>query len=88
MKSKNSQHISTGARKQWDGRCHLSGIVMCQSGGVYQPLEQTGAFEMKVTTLGIDLAKNVFQLHGVNEFGKPVIKKKLKREQMRWLHSW
>ncbi|MBY0465019.1 MAG: IS110 family transposase [Burkholderiales bacterium] len=37
---------------------------------------------MKVTTLGIDLAKNVFQLHGVNEFGKPVIKKQLKREQM------
>lgn len=37
---------------------------------------------MKVTTLGIDLAKNVFQLHGVNEFGKPVLKKQLKREQM------
>jgi len=37
---------------------------------------------MKVTTLGIDLAKNVFQLHGVNEFGKPVIKKQIRREQM------
>ena len=37
---------------------------------------------MKVTTLGIDLAKNVFQLHGVNEHGKPVLKKQLKREQM------
>jgi len=37
---------------------------------------------MKVTTLGIDLAKNVFQLHGVNELGKPVIKKQLRREQM------
>lgn len=37
---------------------------------------------MKVTTLGIDLAKNVFQLHGVNEFGKPVVKKQLRREQM------
>ncbi len=23
---------------------------------------------MKVTTVGIDLAKNVFQLHGVNEW--------------------
>ena len=22
---------------QWDGRPHLGGIVMCQSGGVYQP---------------------------------------------------
>ncbi|CAM3486938.1 IS110 family transposase [Polaromonas hydrogenivorans] len=37
---------------------------------------------MKVTTVGIDLAKNVFQLHGVNEFGKPVLKKQLRREQM------
>jgi len=32
---------------------------------------------MKATTLVIDLAKNVFQLHGVNEFGKVVIKKNL-----------
>jgi hypothetical protein len=31
---------------------------------------------MKVTTVGIDLAKNVFQLHGVNEYGKTVIKSK------------
>ena len=37
---------------------------------------------MKVTTLGIDLAKNVFQLHGVNEFGKTVIKKQMRRDQM------
>ncbi|HAL39137.1 MAG TPA: hypothetical protein DCP03_13935 [Polaromonas sp.] len=38
-------------RKQWDGRSHLNSIAMCQSGGVYQPLEQTGASDMKVTTL-------------------------------------
>lgn len=37
---------------------------------------------MKATTIGIDLAKNVFQIHGVNEFGKPAIKKQLKRDQM------
>jgi len=37
---------------------------------------------MKVTTVGVDLAKNVFQLHGVNEFGKVVIKKQLRRDQM------
>jgi transposase len=37
---------------------------------------------MKGTTVGIDLAKNVFQVHGVNEFGKAVLKKQLKREQM------
>ncbi|WP_233251988.1 hypothetical protein, partial [Limnohabitans sp. Jir72] len=42
--------------KQWDGRSHLHGIEMCQSGDANQPLEQTGASDMKVTTVGIDLA--------------------------------
>lgn len=37
---------------------------------------------MKVTTIGIDLAKNVFQVHGVDAHGKAVLKKQLKREQM------
>ena len=37
---------------------------------------------MKATTVGTDLAKNVFQLHGVNEFGKTVLKKQLRRDQM------
>ena len=37
---------------------------------------------MKITTIGIDLAKNVFQVHGVDERGKAVLKKQLKREQM------
>jgi transposase len=35
---------------------------------------------MKLTTLAIDLAKNVFQLHGVNEYGKTVIKKQIRRD--------
>jgi transposase len=37
---------------------------------------------MKITTVGIDLAKNVFQIHAVNEHGKTVLKKQLKRDQM------
>lgn len=37
---------------------------------------------MKVTTVGIDLAKNVFQVHGVSESGKPVLRKQLKRHQV------
>jgi transposase len=37
---------------------------------------------MKVTTIGIDLAKNVFQVHGVNEHGKAVQRKQLKRDQV------
>lgn len=37
---------------------------------------------MKITTVGIDLAKNVFQIHGIDEHGKAVLKKQLKRDQM------
>jgi transposase len=37
---------------------------------------------MKITTIGIDLAKNVFQVHGVDEHGRAVLKKQLKRDQM------
>lgn len=36
---------------------------------------------MNVTTLGIDLAKNVFQIHGVDARGKPVIQKRLSRSK-------
>ncbi|MDP2829450.1 MAG: IS110 family transposase [Sulfuricellaceae bacterium] len=37
---------------------------------------------MKITTIGIDLAKNVLQVHGVDERGKVLVKKQLKREQV------
>jgi transposase len=37
---------------------------------------------MKVTTVGVDLAKNVFQVHAVDERGKAVVRKQLKRNQM------
>ena len=36
---------------------------------------------MKITTVGIDLAKSVFQVHGVDERGKAVLRKKLKRAE-------
>jgi len=37
---------------------------------------------MKVHVLGIDLAKNVFQLHGVDRKGRPVLVRRVRREQM------
>src|SRR5260221_7029102 len=37
---------------------------------------------MNVTAIGIDLAKNVFQVHGVDEHGKVVVRKQLRRNQM------
>jgi transposase len=37
---------------------------------------------MQITTVGIDLAKNVFQVHGANERGKAVLRKQLRRDQV------
>jgi len=37
---------------------------------------------MEITTIGLDLAKNVFQVHGVDSRGHTVLKKQLKRAQM------
>ena len=37
---------------------------------------------MKITTIGIDLAKEVFQIHGVNVHGKVLLRKQLRRSEM------
>lgn len=37
---------------------------------------------MKITTVGIDLAKNEFHVHGIDQHGKVGLKKQLKRGQM------
>ena len=37
---------------------------------------------MQVTTIGIDLAKSVFQVHGVDAAGGVVVKKKLRRAEV------
>lgn len=37
---------------------------------------------MKITTIGIDLAKNVLQIHGADANGKPVLRKQLKRNEV------
>jgi transposase len=37
---------------------------------------------MNITTIGIDLAKNLIQVHGIDERGKAVLKKQLRRNQV------
>jgi transposase len=37
---------------------------------------------MKITTVGVDLAKNVFQVHGVDKRGEAVLRKQLRRKQV------
>jgi transposase len=37
---------------------------------------------MQITTVGLDLAKNVFQVHGASAHGKAMLRKKLRRDQL------
>lgn len=37
---------------------------------------------MKVVCIGLDIAKSVFQVHGVDQHGKPVLKKTLSRGEL------
>jgi transposase len=37
---------------------------------------------MKITTIGIDLAKNVFQIHGVDSHGKAVLRRQVERSKL------
>jgi transposase len=37
---------------------------------------------MTIETLGVDIAKNVFQLHGVNRNGRVVLKRRVMRDQL------
>ena len=41
-----------------------------------------GATHIEITTLGMDIAKSVFQLHGVDTTGQTVLRKRLSRNQV------
>lgn len=41
-----------------------------------------GVVHMQISTIGVDLAKNVFQIHGVDESGKVVVTRQLRRKQV------
>jgi transposase len=41
-----------------------------------------GAVQMQITTIGLDIAKNVFQVHGIDAAEKVVVRKQLRRGQV------
>src|SRR5213076_1050630 len=55
---------------EWEGRPLPATASRCQSGNGFNPLKRKGASDMKITTIGIDLATSLFQVHGVDERGK------------------
>ena len=76
VESSDAQGIYNGNGRPFPKRHRRAKVDMRM---FHQPGEAT---EMKVTTIGIDLAKNVIQVHGVDERGKAVLKKQLKRNQV------
>ena len=61
---------------------HLNGIAMCQTERrlIFQRQEEKESV-MKLSRVGVDLAKNVYQLHGVDRHGKTTWKRRLRRGQ-------
>jgi transposase len=41
-----------------------------------------GAVHMQISTIGLDIAKNVFQVHGIDSSEKVVVRKQLWRRQV------
>lgn len=37
---------------------------------------------MDITTVGLDLAKSIFQVHAIDATGKPIVRKALRRSQL------
>jgi len=68
---------------KWSGcRSSLNGIAMCQVRDLtFTQKGKNG--DMKDTMIGVDLAKNVFQLHGASMRGELMFRKKLTRAQFR-----
>ena len=48
---------------------------------------------MQIAVIGLDLAKNVFQVHGIDDSGQAVLKRKLRRSEVLpffadWCRRW
>ncbi len=49
---------------------------------IFLECDRDETFVMQVTTVGLDLAKNVMQVHEVDATGKPILRKKLRRAEV------
>src|SRR3954463_7063648 len=56
--------------------------IDCAKGVIVEQRITGGVVHMHVNTIGVDLAKNVFQVHGVDSAGKVVITRQLRRKQV------
>lgn len=63
-----------------EGRCYYCGLPMWDA-ALDHPLPATGNAGRRPSIIGVDLAKNVFQLHGAAADGTVLFRKKLTRPQ-------
>src|SRR3974390_3595226 len=56
--------------------------IECAKGCSLNNESPEGVVHMQVSTIGVDLAKNVFQVHGVDSVGNIVITRQLRRKQI------
>jgi hypothetical protein len=74
-------------KAEWNGMGWLppilDGIAMCQDDGATSTNRERTTTMDNDTIIGVDLAKNVFQLHGASAEGHVKFRKKLTREQFR-----
>ena len=55
---------------------------MGQNGSVNIPFNKSGVGIMKITTVGLDIAKSIFHSYAINHTGRLICKKQLKRKQL------
>ena len=47
-----------------------------------RPASSEGRWHITIAVIGLDLAKNVFQIHGIDASGRAVLKRKLRRSEV------
>ena len=59
-------------------------LLLLDRGGILAvtTLHQQEGLMTNITTIGLDLAKRVFQVHGLEQNGQPVLRKQVRRGQV------
>ncbi len=60
----------------------LTGLIRAKMEASYKPFTEAEWIDMKITTVGLDIAKSVFHLFAINQTGRMLKKKALKRKQL------
>src|ERR671910_2296384 len=71
--------MAGGQESRWGGWLPLPASQR-QGGAVTQ--HELGATTMEIRTVGLDLAKNVFQVHAIGDTGEVIVRRSLRRAQV------